>query len=65
MNLILVAVSSGCYSAGVGRVEEDVEFNRFFGFIFSTRAGRRWRPLVSCGLRLLRVSWTLLVYQML
>lgn len=28
-------------------------------------AGRRWRPLVSCGLRRLRVSWTLLVYQML
>lgn len=57
VNLILVAVSSGCYSAGVGRVEEDVEFNRFFGFIFSTMGGTQvapfgfmWFTSVACQL---------------
>lgn len=31
-NRVLVAVSSCCYTEGVGWAEEDVEFNRFFGF---------------------------------
>lgn len=53
----MVAVSSGCYSAGVGRVEEDVEFNRFFGFIFGSMGGTQvapfgfmWFTSVACQL---------------
>lgn len=61
VNLILVAVSSGCYSAGVGLAEEDVEFNRFLGFTFSTLGGTQVAPFGFMW----RVSWMLLVYQML